>query len=89
MGTVYNTNVVTDGLVACWDAGNRKSYPGAGTTWTDVAGGNNGTVENDASFDSDNMGSLDFDGTDAYVTVPYKAGLHLVALSNALGRGSI
>jgi hypothetical protein len=81
MGTVYNTNVVTDGLVACWDAGNRKSYPGAGTTWTDVAGGNNGTVENDASFDSDNMGSLDFDGTDAYVTVPYKAGFDVVAVT--------
>ena len=81
MAAIVAPNIVTDGLVACWDAGNRKSYPGAGTTWTDVAGGNNGTVENDASFDSDNMGSLDFDGTDAYVTVPYKAGFDVVAVT--------
>ena len=46
MGTSYNTNIVTDGLVGCWDAGNRRSYPGAGATWTDLAGGNNGTLTN-------------------------------------------
>ena len=38
MGAVASTNIVTDALVGCWDAGNRISYPGAGTTWTDVGG---------------------------------------------------
>ncbi len=46
MGTVYNTNVVSDGLVSCWDAANKRSYPGTGTTWTDVVGGNNATLTN-------------------------------------------
>ena len=41
MGLVHNTNVVSDGLVCCWDAANKRSYPGAGTTWTDLVGRQN------------------------------------------------
>jgi len=69
MGTVYNTNVVTDGLVAYFDAANRASYPGTGTTWTELVAGNNGTLYNFEAgfFDSAHGGSLDFDGTDSYV----------------------
>ena len=45
MGVAYNSKIVTDGLVLCLDAGNSKSYPGSGTTWTDLSGnGNNGTL---------------------------------------------
>ncbi len=46
MGTAYNTNVVTDDLIGCWDAGNRRSYPTTGTVLTDLAGGVNGTLTN-------------------------------------------
>ena len=71
MGTAYNTNVVTDGLVACWDAGNRRSYPGAGTTWTDPVGGIKGTLENEdddaLNFNSFKGGYFEFDGTDGRV----------------------
>ena len=71
MGTSYNTNIVTDGLAACWDAGNRRSYPGAGTTWTDLAGGIKGTLENEdddaLNFNSFKGGYLEFDGTDGRV----------------------
>ena len=69
MGAVASTNVVTDGLVACWDAANRRSYPGAGTTWTDVVGGNEGTLENmdTGGFDSQKGGVIEFDGTDESV----------------------
>ena len=67
--TAGSNNIVTDGLVACWDAGNRRSYPGAGTTWTDVVGGNEGTLENmdTGGFDSQKGGVIEFDGTDEYV----------------------
>ena len=41
MGIAYNPRTITDGLVLCLDAGNRKSYPGSGTTWTDLSGNNN------------------------------------------------
>jgi len=71
MGLVHHPNVVTDGLVGCWDAGNRRSYPGAGTTWTDLAGGNNGTLTNTGGdgpdFSSEKLGCIDFDGTDDYI----------------------
>jgi hypothetical protein len=46
MGTYYNPRIVTDGLVLALDAGNAKSYPGSGTTWTDLSSKkNNGTMQ--------------------------------------------
>ena len=45
--------IVTSGLVLCLDAANRKSYPGSGTTWTDLSGrGNNLTAINSPSWNS-------------------------------------
>ena len=38
MGVTYNPRIVTDGLVLALDAGNTKSYPGSGTTWSDLSG---------------------------------------------------
>jgi hypothetical protein len=60
--------IVTDGLVLRLDAGNRNSYPGSGTTWTDLSGnGNNGTLTNGPTYSSSNGGSLSFDGVNDYV----------------------
>ena len=60
MGTFYNPKIVTNGLVLCLDAANSKSYPGSGSTWTDLSGqGNNGDIT-DATFNSN--GYFDFDG---------------------------
>ena len=57
-----------NGLVLCLDAGNTKSYPGSGTTWTDLTGiGNNGTLTNGPTYSSANGGAIVFDGTDDYV----------------------
>ena len=70
MGTSYNPRIVTDGLVLCVDAANKRSYPGAGTTWTDLtANKNNGTLTNGPTFDSANGGSILLDGSDDYVEV--------------------
>lgn len=55
--------IVTDGLVFMVDAANYESYPGSGTTWSDLAGNNNGTLTNGPTFDSGNGGSISFDGT--------------------------
>jgi hypothetical protein len=63
MGVGYNPRIVTDGLVLCLDAANKRSYPGSGTTWIDKVGGNNGTLINGPTFSSDNGGSVVFDGT--------------------------
>jgi hypothetical protein len=72
MGVGYNPRIVTDGLVLCLDAANKRSYPGSGTTWTDrSASGYDGTLTNmDASnFSTDNGGSLTFDGANDMVDV--------------------
>jgi hypothetical protein len=50
--------IVNDGLVLYLDAGNSKSYPGAGTTWYDLSNnGNNFTLSN-SIYDNQNRGSL-------------------------------
>jgi len=46
----HSPSIITNGLVLCLDAANSKSYPGSGTTWTDLSGnGNNGTLVNGIS----------------------------------------
>lgn len=62
MSVKSNVGVVTDGLVFYADAGNEKSYPGTGTTWTDMVDGNNCTLTNGPTFNSSNKGSIVFDG---------------------------
>ena len=75
MGIAYNPKVITDGLVLALDAGNPKSYPGSGATWTDLSGlGNNGTLVNGVGYNSANGGSLSFDGVDDYVSTSYLMG---------------
>jgi hypothetical protein len=65
MATFYTPKLVTDGLVLCLDAGNTKSYPGSGTTWTDISrNSNTGTLSGGPTFSSANGGSIVFDGTD-------------------------
>jgi hypothetical protein len=59
--------IVLDGLVLYLDAGVTLSYPGTGTTWTDVNGLgtiNNGTLINGVGYSSANSGSIVFDGVD-------------------------
>ena len=66
--SVKNRNtIVTDGLVFYVDAGNDKSYPGSGTTWTDLIGSNDGTFSATPTTDSANGGSIVFDGADDIV----------------------
>ena len=69
MATNGGPNIIEDGLVFAVDAANKKSYPGSGTTWIDLAGSNNGTLTNGPTFDSGNGGSFDFDGADDSVPI--------------------
>jgi hypothetical protein len=64
-------NIITDGLVLALDAANNRSYPGTGTTWSDLSGnGNSGTLTNGPTFNSGNGGSIVFDGVDDYIVTP-------------------
>lgn len=70
MAFIHSPKIATDGLVLCLDAGNRRSYPGSGTTWSDVSGnGNTGTLTNGPAFNTTNLGNIAFDGTNDYVSL--------------------
>jgi hypothetical protein len=64
----HSPQISLNGLVLCLDAANPKSYPGSGTTWTDLSGnGNNGTLVNGVGYSGSNLGSLSFDGVNDYI----------------------
>jgi len=68
------SGIVTTGLVLNLDAGNLASYPGSGTTWTDLSGyGNNATLTNGPTYSSANGGSIVFDGVNDTVSIPASA----------------
>jgi hypothetical protein len=69
MACNYQSKIVTNGLVLCLDAADKKSYPGSGTTWFDRSGnGKNGTLTNGPTFNSANGGAIVFDGVDDYTS---------------------
>ena len=64
-------NISTDGLVLVLDAANTKSYPGSGTTWTNMVGTVNGVLTNGPVFNSNNAGYFIFDGTNDFCRFVY------------------
>jgi hypothetical protein len=68
MAFSYSPKIITDGLVLYLDAANTRSYPGSGTTWSDLSRNqNNGTLVNGPTFNSANGGSIVFDGSNDFV----------------------
>lgn len=61
------TNMVTDGLVLCFDASLVSSYPKGNNIWYDVSGNNsNGTLINSPSY-NDTSKSIVLDGGDDFI----------------------
>ena len=57
----FPSELVTDGLVLNLDAGDPRSYPGSGTTWTDLSGYNQtGAPQNGPTYNNANGGSFAF-----------------------------
>jgi hypothetical protein len=56
------------GLIVNLDAGNVSSYPGSGSTWTNLVDSTNYTINN-GSFDAGNGGSIVFNGTSTFVPI--------------------
>ena len=62
--------IVTNGLVLNLDAGTQLSYVSGSTAWVDVSNnGNNGVLTNGPTYNSNNLGSIVFDGVNDYVQV--------------------
>jgi hypothetical protein len=69
-GQFENTGIVTNSLILNLDAGNLSSYPGSGTTWTDISSSpTNATLINGPTYSSSNNGYLSFDGSNDYAQV--------------------
>lgn len=70
MGAAAGPNIIKNGLVLWLDASERKSYPGSGNTWTNLMlVGNNGILTNGPTFNSENGGSIVFDGSNDQVRI--------------------
>jgi hypothetical protein len=85
----YNNGprIVTDGLVLYLDAGNRKSYPGSGASWTDVSGNSNtGTLTNGPTFDGENGGSIVFDGVNDFAQTTLNSSFTAMTLMGYIKR---
>ena len=70
MGAYGGPDIITDGLVFAVDAGSTRSYPGSGTTGTDLINSESITLVNGVAFSSANGGSWEFDGSDDYISLP-------------------
>ena len=68
---VYDASFNSKGALLYLDAGNTASYPGSGTTWTDLGTyQNNATLTNSPSFTSAGTASyFSFNGTNQYAPV--------------------
>lgn len=74
MATQRGPKIVTNGLIFCLDAADRKSYSGSGATWTDLASRNIGTLTGTYAFNSGNGGHINLNGG-GYATVPMNSAL--------------
>ena len=61
ISVIPSQELVTTGLQLYLDAGNPASYPGAGSTWTDIVAAKAFTLYNSPTYSSNNGGYLNFD----------------------------
>lgn len=77
----YAPAIVTNGLVLYLDAANPTSYPGSGTTWTDIsASANIGTFVGATSYSTSDGGTMVFNGNSSsndYISVANNTSLNL------------
>lgn len=68
MASVGGPDIVQSGLVAVFDAGSERSYPGTGAVWYNLIGTVNGTLSA-ASIGTTTAGVMTFDGVDDYIDI--------------------
>lgn len=71
MAISYNPGIVTTNLIACFDPGNPRTYPGSGTTIRDASGSSvTGTLTNGPTYSSVNGGVFVLDGVNDFIDIP-------------------
>ena len=74
MGYSFGGPIVTDGLVASYDAADKNSYPGSGTNWSDLVGSNTAVLTNGPTFSNLNRGSITVDGSNDSIEISSGSG---------------
>jgi hypothetical protein len=70
MGFYDGPSIVNNGLILSLDAADKNSYIGSGTLWNDLSGTTiSGSFVNTPTFDSNNQGSIVFNGTNQYINL--------------------
>ena len=76
--SILKESIVTDGLVLWLDANDKTSYPGSGNTWNDLTINSiSGTFNNGPTYSNTDGGSITFDGTNDYISIPYSSTISL------------
>ena len=68
MSVYAGPEIVSTGQFLYLDAGNSRSYPGSGTTWTDLIGNKTASMVS-TTYSSINGGVINHNGTNAYSTI--------------------
>jgi hypothetical protein len=67
----HSPSIVRNGLIHYFDPANSRSYPGSGTTWTNLVGATNGTLVNGATFSNSNGGVIVLTAASSqYIDIP-------------------
>ena len=76
-------NIVTDGLYTLLDARDPASYPGSGTTWTDLSGNGKNATLSAAAIGTDVSGQMTFtSGNSEFATISHDTNFAYTATSN-------
>lgn len=75
--TPSESGIITSDLFMHLDASNASSYPGSGTTWTDLTVNGNDATINGATYSATDGGIFDLDGTNDTISIPHVSSLSL------------
>ena len=81
MGVFAGPDIIEDGLILNLDAANTKSYPGSGTTWTDLSNENNHATISNFAIGSLNGGTLTADGANSFGVINAAASLQPASIT--------
>ena len=81
MALAHSPKIVTDGLILNLDAANTKSYPGSGSTWTDLSKENNHATLSNFSVGNLNGGTLTADGANSFAEINAAASLQPASIT--------
>ena len=75
--TPPGSGIITSDLFMHLDASNASSYPGSGTTWTDLTVNGNDATINGATYSATDGGIFDLDGSNDTISIPHVSSLSL------------